>query len=81
MKRKRVAWANRVKLVGRVLVARAAKTTMARKKKKKRFEAVTAVKELARERVGSPPSGKIVIEKNKKPEKYKPTLDKLLQTE
>jgi len=51
---------------------------MARKKKKKRFEAVTAVKELARERVGRPPSGKIVLEKTKKPEKYKPTLEKLL---
>lgn len=51
---------------------------MARKKKKKRFRAVTAVKELARERVGSPPSGKIVLEKKKKPEKHKPTLGKLL---
>jgi hypothetical protein len=51
---------------------------VARKKKKKRFQAVTAVKELARERVGSPPSEKIVIEKKKKPEKYKPTLKKLL---
>lgn len=52
---------------------------MARKKKKKRFQAVTAVKELARERVGSPPAEKIVIEKKKKPEKYKPTLEKLLE--
>jgi hypothetical protein len=52
---------------------------MSRKKKKaKRFRAVTAVKELARERVGTPPAEKIVIEKKKKPEKYKPTLDKLL---
>jgi hypothetical protein len=51
---------------------------MPRKKKKKRFEAVTAVKELARERVGAPPAEKIVVEKKKKPEKYKPTLDKLL---
>jgi hypothetical protein len=47
-------------------------------KKKKRFRAVTAVKELARERVGTPPAEKIVIEKKKKPEKYKPTLGKLL---
>ncbi len=53
---------------------------MARKKKKKRFQAVTAVKELARERVGAPPAGQIVIEKKKKPEKYKPTLGKLLDT-
>jgi hypothetical protein len=51
---------------------------MPRKKRMKRFRAVTAVKELARERVGSPPSGKIVIEKKKKPEKHKPTLTKLL---
>lgn len=54
---------------------------MPRKKKQKRFRAVTAVKELARERVGSPPSGKIVIEKKKKPEKHKPTLGKLLDPE
>ena len=51
---------------------------MARKKKVKRFRAVTAVKELARERVGAPPAGQIVIEKKKKPEKYKPSLGKLL---
>ena len=36
---------------------------MARKKKAKRFRAVTAVKELARERVGAPPAGQIVVEK------------------
>ena len=52
---------------------------MSRKKKKKRFQAVTAVKELARERVGAPPAGQIVVEKKKKPEKYKPTLGKLLK--
>ncbi|HEV3513218.1 MAG TPA: hypothetical protein VGS05_16030 [Candidatus Sulfotelmatobacter sp.] len=51
---------------------------MPRKKKAKPFRAVTAVKELARERVGSPPAEKIVIEKKKKPEKHKPTLEKLL---
>jgi hypothetical protein len=51
---------------------------MARKKKVKRFRAVTAVKELARERVGAPPAEKIVVEKTKKPEKHKPTLEKLL---
>jgi hypothetical protein len=50
-----------------------------RKKKRKPFRAVTAVKELARERVGPPPSEKIVIEKKKKPEKHKPTLGKLLE--
>jgi hypothetical protein len=51
---------------------------VARKKKAKRFRAVTAVKELARERVGAPPAEKIVVEKKKKPEKYKKTLSKLL---
>jgi hypothetical protein len=54
---------------------------MPRKKKPKRFHAVTAVKELARERVGAPPAEKIVLEKKKKPEKYKPTLEKLLEPE
>jgi len=51
---------------------------MAKKKKVKRFRAVTAVKELARERVGSPPAEKIVVEKKKKPEKHKKTLRELL---
>jgi hypothetical protein len=49
-----------------------------RKKRKRVFRAVTAVKELARERVGAPPAGQIVVEKKKKPEKHKPTLQKLL---
>ncbi len=44
---------------------------MARKKKVKRFGAVQAVKELARERMGAPPAGKMVA-------KHKPTLGKLL---
>jgi hypothetical protein len=51
---------------------------MARKKKVKRFRAVQAVKELARERMGTPPSGKVVPHKNKKAERHKPTLGKLL---
>ena len=51
---------------------------MAKKKKVKRFRVVTAVKELARERVGAPPPEKIVVEKKKKPEKHKTTLHKLL---
>jgi len=54
---------------------------VARKKKAKRFRAVTAVKELARERVGTIPAGKIVIEKKKKAEKHKPTLGKMLADE
>ena len=52
---------------------------MSRRKKPKRFLAVTAVKELARERVGSPPPEKIVPNKKKRPEKHKPTLGKLLE--
>jgi hypothetical protein len=52
---------------------------MARKKKPKRFRAVTAVKELARERVGTPPTEKIVPNKKKKESKYKPTLEKLME--
>ena len=52
---------------------------MARNKKAKRFRAVTAVKELARDRVGAPPAGQIVVEKKKKPERHKPTLSDLLR--
>jgi hypothetical protein len=51
---------------------------MARKKKVKRFEAVQAVKELARERVGAPPAAKVVPQKKKALEKHKATLGKLL---
>jgi hypothetical protein len=39
---------------------------------------VTAVKELARERVGRPPTEKVVPNKKKKDERHKPTLGKLL---
>jgi hypothetical protein len=53
---------------------------MAGKKRKiKRFRAVQAVKELARERIGTPPSSRVVPDrKKKKTEKHKPTLRKLL---
>jgi hypothetical protein len=51
---------------------------MARKKKVKRFGAVQAVKELARERLGAPPVGKVIPHKKKKPDKHTPTLGKLL---
>ena len=51
---------------------------MARKKKVKRFEAVQAVKELARARVGAPPAEKVFPHKNKKADKHKATLSKLL---
>jgi hypothetical protein len=52
---------------------------MARKHKVKRFRAVQAVKELARERMGAPPAEKVVPHKNKKPAKHKPTLGRLLE--
>jgi hypothetical protein len=52
---------------------------MAGKKKTKRFSRVSAVKELARERVGRPPSESIILEKKKRPEKHKPTLSKFLR--
>ncbi len=52
---------------------------MAGKKKLKRFGAVKAVKELARERVGAPPTAKLVPHKNKTAEKHKATLGKLLE--
>ena len=53
---------------------------MGRKNRKaKPFRKVTAIKELARERVGTPPAEKVVVEKKRKPEKHKPTLGKLLE--
>jgi len=51
---------------------------MARKKKVKRFGAVQAVKELARERMGAPPVEKVVPHKNKKADKHKATLGQML---
>jgi hypothetical protein len=55
--------------------------TMPRKRKPKPFRAVTAVKALARERVGMPPPETIVPNKKKRAEKHKPTLGKLLGQE
>jgi hypothetical protein len=52
---------------------------MPRKKKTKRFEAVQAVKELARERLGPPPGQKVIPHKNKRTAKHKPTIGKLLE--
>ena len=57
-----------------------AETPMPRKKKKKPFRAVTAVKEMARERIGTPPPTRVVPDQKKqKKEKHKPTLGDLLQ--
>lgn len=54
---------------------------MAKKRKKKKFSAAVTVREMARERVGSPKPSQLVAAKTTKPEKYKPTLGKLLGEE
>jgi hypothetical protein len=54
---------------------------MAKKRKVKKFSKVEAVKELARERVGTPPAAQIIINKKEKREKHKPTLGALLGRE
>jgi len=52
---------------------------MAKKKKVKKFSKVEAVKALARERVGSPPSSRAIPdERERGKEKHKTTLKKLL---
>jgi len=52
---------------------------MPRKKKQKRFRAVEAVKEMARERIGTPKPGRVVPDKRtEKVEKHKPSIEKLL---
>jgi hypothetical protein len=52
--------------------------TMPRKPKKKIFSAAKVVREMARERVGSPKPSQLVLAKKSKPERHKPTLGKLL---
>jgi hypothetical protein len=53
---------------------------MARKRKKKTFRAVTAVKAMARERIGAPPESRVVpARKKQKPEKHRPSVAKLLE--
>ena len=54
---------------------------MPKKRKKKVFSAAKAVREMARERVGSPKPSRPVPVKKTKPEKHKPTLGKLLREE
>ncbi len=54
---------------------------MKRKKKRKSFTAVTAVKSLARERIGTPPPTRREPSRKKDREKHKPTLGKLLSEE
>ena len=54
---------------------------MPRKFKKKVFSAAKIVREMARERVGSPKPSSLLAGKKTKAEKYKPTLGKLLSEE
>jgi hypothetical protein len=54
---------------------------MPRKRKKKIFSAAKVVREIARERVGSPKPSQLVKAKTTKAEKHKPTLGKLLTDE
>ena len=56
-------------------------TTMPRKGRKKIFSASKVVREMARERVGSPKPSQLVRAKKSKPERHKPTLGKLLADE
>jgi hypothetical protein len=54
---------------------------MPKKKKQDRFNAVKEIKAMARERIGEPPSSRVVPDQKKKKkakEKYKPTLSELL---
>jgi hypothetical protein len=55
--------------------------TMPRKPKKKVFSAAKVVREIARERVGSPKPSQLVVAKKTKPEKHKPTLGRFLADE
>ena len=54
---------------------------MPKKRKKKKFSAATVVREMARERVGSPKPSQLVVAKKAKAEKHKPTLGELLGEE
>ena len=54
---------------------------MPRKRKKKTFSAAKIVREMARERVGSPKASQLIRAKTTKAEKHKPTLGKLLSDE
>ena len=54
---------------------------MPRKRKKKVFSAAKIVREMARERVGSPKPSQRLPAKKKASDKHKPTLGKLLADE
>jgi hypothetical protein len=50
-----------------------------RKKPQKKFRSVEAVKALARERIGTPPTSKVVPNRKRMPDKHKPTLEQMLE--
>jgi hypothetical protein len=53
--------------------------TMAKKRKVKKFGKVTAVKALARERIGAPPTERVLPHRKRdQPEMHKPTLTNLI---
>ncbi len=55
---------------------------MGKKRKVKRFRAVQAVKEMARQQIGAPPASKVVPDRRKKKsQKHKPTLGTMLGEE
>ena len=54
---------------------------MPKKRKKRIFSAAKVVREMARERVGSPKPSQLVVAKKTKPERHKPTLGRLLTEE
>ena len=54
---------------------------MAKRKKVKPFRATTAVKALAREKIGAPPPSRAETPGKRKPPKHKPTLPELLSEE
>ena len=56
-------------------------SVMPKKRKKKIFSAAKVVREMARERVGSPKPSSFVPGKKKKAEKHKPTMGKLMTDE
>jgi len=56
---------------------------MPKKKKPKPFRVVTEIKAMARERIGEPPSSRVVPDRKKKRKataKHKPTLSKMLDS-
>ncbi len=53
-----------------------------KKRKPKQFSAVDQVKAMARAQIGAPPAGRVVPDRrDKKIDKHKPTLGKLLEPE